>query len=71
MAAPTTAAALSVAHDPELMRVIEQYIARRRRERLRRSVERSLAQRLLGATQPEPPASRPPAGRTAEPGGTP
>ncbi|MEU7067452.1 hypothetical protein [Streptomyces sp. NPDC046161] len=49
---PTAAA--SVAHDPELMRLIEQYVARRRRERLRQAVEHSLAERLLGEALPHP-----------------
>ncbi|GHB75779.1 hypothetical protein GCM10010347_52810 [Streptomyces cirratus] len=52
MGAHSTAAA-SVAHDPELIRLIEQYVARRRRERLRQAVERSLAERLLGEAQPQ------------------
>ncbi|MEU2834132.1 hypothetical protein ABZ667_36695 [Streptomyces lavendulae] len=45
-------ATTSVADDPELIRLIERYVARRRRERLRRAVERSLAERLLGEAQP-------------------
>ncbi len=71
MAAPTTAAALSVVHDPELIRVIEQYVARRRRDRLRRAVEQSLAQRLLGEARPEAAPGRPPAERAPQRGGTP
>ncbi|WP_329203220.1 MULTISPECIES: hypothetical protein [unclassified Streptomyces] len=53
MSAYSTAAA-SVAHDPELLRLIEQYVARRRRERLRQAVEHSLAERLLGEALPYP-----------------
>ncbi|MCZ0978176.1 hypothetical protein O1L60_39270 [Streptomyces diastatochromogenes] len=69
MSAPLTEAAPSLAHDPELLRLVEQYVARRRRERLRRAVEQTLAQRLLGETRPAPAAGRPPLGQAAEPGG--
>ncbi|MEU6625513.1 hypothetical protein ABZ926_32810 [Streptomyces litmocidini] len=69
MSAPVTEAA-SLARDPELLRLMEQYVARRRRERLRRALEQSLAQRLLGEERPGPAAGRPPLGQVPEPGGT-
>ncbi|MEU7022228.1 hypothetical protein ABZ990_16400 [Streptomyces sp. NPDC046203] len=70
MSVPVTEAAPSLAHDPELLRLMEQYVARRRRERLRRALEQTLAQRLLGEARPGPATGGPPQGRTREPGGT-
>ncbi|MFB7514398.1 hypothetical protein [Streptomyces sp. NPDC056144] len=70
MAAPVTEAAPSLANDPELLRLMEQYVARRRRERLRRALEETLVQRLLGEERTGPATGRQPLGQAADPGGT-